>query len=111
LTQAIVTAFTQGLLYVQRQGNDATAVHTHTPPEYRSQVSPEQFAEAWKLVSVTYASTNGLFDAGDIKTTTSFLASVNQIKQGDTVPADTYTNVYMQKAYQNLGVRVSPSPA
>jgi ABC-type nitrate/sulfonate/bicarbonate transport system substrate-binding protein len=111
LTQAIVTAFTQGLLYVQRHGNDATAVHTHTPPEYRSQVSPEQFAEAWKLVSVTYASTNGLFDAGDIKTTTSFLASVNQIKQGDTLPADTYTNVYMQKAYENLGVRVSPSPA
>ncbi|HEY0692531.1 MAG TPA: ABC transporter substrate-binding protein, partial [Kribbella sp.] len=69
LTQALVTAFAQGLLYVQKHAGDANAIYTHTPAEYQSRVSPEQFAEAWKLVKPTYTSTSGLFDSAQVQVT------------------------------------------
>lgn len=111
LAQAIVTAFTQGLLYVQDHLDDANAIYTHTPEEYRNKVTAEGFAAAWEIVKVTYAATNGLFDPAQIDATIAFLVSVAQIDAGAALPSDSYTNDFMTAAYDDLGKPVSAPPA
>jgi ABC-type nitrate/sulfonate/bicarbonate transport system substrate-binding protein len=104
LTQAIVGAFTKGLLYVQEHSDDAQAIYTHTPSEYTKTITPELFAQAWETAKATYASNTGLFDAEQIASTTKFLVSVKQIKDTDTLPKTAYTNAYTDNAYKELGV-------
>jgi ABC-type nitrate/sulfonate/bicarbonate transport system substrate-binding protein len=106
LTQAIVKAFTEGLLYVQKNSNDAQAIYSHLPSEYTKKVAPDLFDHAWEIVKVTYADTIGLFDPAQLASTSKFLVSVDQIKDTDKLPDTAYTEEFTRKAYKDLGLPI-----
>ncbi|WP_433502949.1 ABC transporter substrate-binding protein [Pseudonocardia halophobica] len=103
LTQAVVTAYVQGLLKV-RDAADVNAFYALMPPEFQ-QAHPNDalLAEDWALSKPAFLAADGSFSAEAIAATTKFAELTPEQAQSPLVTA-TFDDSYVEAAYKELGV-------
>jgi NitT/TauT family transport system substrate-binding protein len=107
LAQAIIDATLKGLLFVQQNAHNPTALYKALPPEMTSGLTEPIFTKALSLFQQAYTAkyNSGTFTAQMINDTISFDKATKQVPlTAQANPSKLFTNKLVLQAYTDLGL-------
>jgi ABC-type nitrate/sulfonate/bicarbonate transport system substrate-binding protein len=107
LTQAIVNATLKGLLFIQQNIDNPSALYAKLPADMQKQVSADVFTQSFGLLSSSYTAANNAAQVSQQAATDSIalLKATNGLPPDSNVdPSKLWTNRFVIQAYKDLGV-------
>lgn len=107
LTEAIVKADLQGLLWLQKHPNDASGAYKLMPAAYQATTTLSQFESIWPLFAGAYTPDTGLFTTKDASVALvdgqryGGVSSSLKLKQ---IPGEAANPTFLDEAYKSLGL-------
>jgi ABC-type nitrate/sulfonate/bicarbonate transport system substrate-binding protein len=111
LTQAIVNATLKGLLFIQQNIDNPSALYAKLPAEMQKQVPADVFTQSFGLLSSSYTPANNSAQITQQAATDSIalLKATNGLPKDSTIdPSKLWTNRFVIQAYKDLGVTPAP---
>ena len=104
LTQALVEAQLKALRFAAKNAKTPNEIYKVLPKSFTETTSQDQFAAGWAAFSAGVVSNSGGASAAQVKTSIAVGNSVGANVKS--VPAETFDNTFIRKAYQDLKLSV-----